>query len=90
MVVDSLHNQFIISNNCKLPFFGGNIYNLTKFCQENDLSNLGEGDFNYSFIWFTTAKKQPPNFLNNFVSLIVNGESKVFIMPTKTLPQTAF
>ena len=69
-VVDSLHNQFIISNNCKLPFFGGNIYNLTKFCQENDLSNLGEGDFHYSFIWLTTAKKQPPKFPNNFVPLV--------------------
>ena len=80
MVVDSLHNQFIISNNCKLPFFGGNIYNLTKFCQENDLSNLGEGDFHYSFIWLTTAKKQPQ------ISQIILCPW-FFIMPKKPCPR---
>ena len=32
-VVNALHNKFMNVNKCKLPFFGGNIYNLTQFCQ---------------------------------------------------------
>ena len=31
-VVNALHNKFMNVNKCKLPFFGGNIYNLTQFC----------------------------------------------------------
>ena len=32
-VVNALHNKFMNVHSCKLPFFGGNIYNLTQFCQ---------------------------------------------------------
>ena len=32
-VVNALHNKFMNVSSCKLPFFGGNIYNLTQFCQ---------------------------------------------------------